>query len=378
MQVLIAPNAFKGSLSAHEAARAIGEGLGRSRLSCHCELFPVGDGGDGTAELLVQRLGGRAIPVDVQDPLGRTISSSLGWIEERRCAVIELADASGLRLLRREELSPLHATTFGTGELIRKALDLNARQIVLGIGGSATVDGAAGILRALGVRFLDAAGKELSPAPQALADLETLDLTSLDSRLAGCELIVLCDVDNPLLGPQGAAAVFGPQKGATPQIVRTLETALTQLATVLHRQTGRDISRIPHGGASGGVAAGLQGFLQARLVNGIEYFLDATGFDLAVQKASLVITGEGSIDEQTLQGKAPHGVALRAKARNIPVVALAGRVPLEMQAPLQEYFQVLMAIGAGPEALDEAMRHTAQNLARIACELGNLLATRPS
>jgi glycerate 2-kinase len=376
MRVLIAPNAFKNSLQADEAARAIATGLEHSRLECSTECFPVGDGGDGTAELLNRKLGGRTVPLEVQDPLGRKVLSSFGWVEERRLAVIELADASGLRLLSRTELDPLRASTFGTGELIRKALDLSAQQILLGVGGSATVDGATGLLRALGVRFLDATGRELLSPPQSLVDLRALDLSGMDPRLADCELIVLCDVANPLLGPQGAAAVFGPQKGAAPGVIVILEDALQRFAAVVHRQTGRDVAHIPHGGAAGGVAAGLHGLLNAKLVNGIEHFLDATHFDAAVRQADLVITGEGSIDEQTLQGKAPYGVAKRAATRNIPVIALAGRVPLEPNESLQECFTALLSIGAGPESLEEAMGHTAQNLTRTAREVGNLLAQR--
>jgi len=378
MNILIAPNAFKNSLTADAAAEAIAAGFARSRLVCRCRCFPVGDGGDGTAALLVRHLGGRTLPVPVSDPLGRPIEAKLGLIEDGRTAVIELADASGLRLLGPVELKPLRATTYGTGELIRRALDLNVKRIVLGVGGSATVDGGCGILQALGVRFLDAQRQELTAAPRELAALDSMDLSGLDARLEECELVILCDVDNPLLGEQGAAAVFGPQKGAGDTEVGELDATLARWAAVVARQTGRDIARLPRGGAAGGVAAGLHGILSARLANGIEYFLDAAGFDAALEKASLVVTGEGSIDEQTLQGKAPYGVALRARARQVPVVAVAGRVPLNMSEALQESFDVLLAIGNGPEGLAEAMSHTAQNLERTARQLANLLAPTPA
>jgi glycerate kinase len=374
MYILIAPNAFKNSLSASAVAQAIAAGFERSGLACTCECFPVGDGGDGTAQLLIQKRAGQKIPVEVHGPLGRKISASFGLIDEGRTAVIEMADASGLRLLRAEELNPLRATSFGTGELIQAALEQGVREIILGVGGSATVDGATGILQALGARFLDASGKDLSPLPQALTRLEALDLTGLDPRLVQCKLTVLCDVENPLLGEHGAAAVFGPQKGATPAAVQMLEGALGKLSAVLGRQTGRQIATIPRGGAAGGVAAALHGFLNAELAKGIDYFLDMTGFDIALGKADLVVTGEGSIDDQTLHGKAPHGVALRAKAKSIPVVAFAGQVPREIGAPLQESFDVLLPIGASPGGIQEAMKYTAQDLERTALQFGNALA----
>jgi glycerate kinase len=293
---------------------------------------------------------------------------------EGQAAVIELAAASGLRLLRPDEFDPLHSSSFGTGELIKFALDRGVSEIVLAIGGSATVDGAAGILQALGVRFLNAGGNALTNLPEALVDLDYVDVSGLDGRILKCSLIVLCDVDNLLLGAQGAARVFGPQKGATPEAVSKLEVALAKLSEVFLRQTGKDMSRTKCGGAAGGVAASLQAFLNAKLVSGIEYFLDATGFDAALHKADLVITGEGSIDDQTLHGKGPVGVAARAKAKNIPVVGLAGAVPLKPNSLLRQYFDVLLPIGAGVVEVEVALGQTALNLERTAFELGNLLA----
>lgn len=375
MHILIAVNAFKNSLTADAAARAIGLGLQQSRLACSCEYFPVGDGGDGTASLLVHCLGGQAVNVKAHDPLGRAITGSLGLLDAGT-AVFELADFSGLRLLRDDELNPLRATTIGAGEAIRHALDMNLRRIVLGIGGSATVDGAAGLLHALGARFRNAAGEIIGPQPEDLLQLASIDLSGLDARLSACEFTVMCDVDNPLLGKGGAAEIFGPQKGASPVQVQTLEAAMMRLAAAIYRHTGRDVAQLQHAGAAGGVAAGLHGLLNARLVNGIEYFLDVTNFNSRLQTADLVITGEGHIDEQTLQGKAPFGVALRAKAMNIPVVALAGRVPPQADAQLQRYFDVLLPIGAEPVELAEAMRRTAKDLQRTARQLGNLLALR--
>lgn len=376
MHILIAPNAFKNSLDAVAAAEAIRNGLRQSKLKCTCECFPVGDGGDGTAILLIQKCGGTIIPAEVHDPLGRKIRAAFGLIDNGNTAVIEMADASGLRLLRHEEFDPLHATTFGTGELIRCALDRGVNKIIIGIGGSATVDGATGILQALGVRFLNAGGKILSNLPEDLADLESIDLSGLDQRISRCALTVLCDVENSLLGEEGAAKVFGPQKGATGPAIKKLEAALAKLRDVLFRQTGKDLAVIKHGGAAGGVAAGLQGFLNATLVKGIDYFLDITGFEDALQKTDLVITGEGSIDEQTLRGKGPFGVALRAREKNVPVIGLAGRVALEADAPLRQYFIQLLAIGHAPVEMDKAMQNTAEDLQRTAMELGNQLAVK--
>ena len=376
MHILIAPNAFKNSLSATAAAEAIRTGLKQSKLNCTCECFPVGDGGDGTAALLIQKCDSSTVAAEIHDPLGRKIKATFGLIDKGNKAVIELADASGLRLLRRHEFNPLRATTFGTGELMKCALEKGATRIILGIGGSATVDGAAGILQALGIRFLDGNANVLSNLPESLVDLRSIDLTGLDRRVAHCELTVLCDVENPLLGEHGAAKVFGPQKGATPSIVNKLEAALTKLCEVIFQQTGKDMATLKHGGAAGGVAAGLYGLLNAKLVNGIDHFLDITGFEDALQKAGLVITGEGSIDEQTLQGKGPFGVALRAKKRQIPVIGFAGKVPLEANTPLQQYFDVLLAIGHAPVETGTALQQTARNLQRTAMELGNTLALK--
>jgi glycerate kinase len=276
--------------------------------------------------------------------------------------------------LHPEELQPLRANTFGTGELIKAALDHGARDIVLGAGGSATVDGATGLLRALGVRFLGGTGEPLVNLPEELINLEVIDLSELDRRLTDCSITVMCDVGNPLLGEHGAAKVFGPQKGAACADVELLEEGLTRLSEILRRQTSQDVGKIAHGGAAGGTAAGLRAVLNAKLVNGIEYFLDTTGFDAALQGADVVISGEGRIDEQTLQGKAPYGVALRAKAKAIPVIALAGGVPLEASASLRQYFDVMLPIGQRPTTVAEALQHCAQNLQRTALELGNTMA----
>ncbi len=374
MRILIAPNAFKNSLDAKAVAMAIKEGLEQSKLECTCECFPVGDGGDGTGELIINKCEGTTVHDEVHDPLGRKIPASFGIIENGRTAIIEMANASGIRLLRKEELNPLQAMSFGTGEQVRQALDMGVEKIVIGMGGSATVDGGIGILKALGVRFLDADGKDLNILPQDLENLANVDVSTIDKRILNCEVIVLCDVDNFLLGEQGSAAIFGPQKGALAQAVKQLDSGLTKLTHAGEMVTGKDMSAIKYGGTAGGAAAGLYTFLNAKLVNGIEYFLTLTGFDRALERTDLVITGEGSIDEQTLQGKGPFGVAERAKRKGLPVIALAGRVPLEENINLKKYFDVLLSIGHQPGNLNSALAETKKNLFRTSGELGNLLA----
>ncbi|GAB4022008.1 glycerate kinase [Spirosoma koreense] len=371
-RILIAPNAFKHSLNATEVALAIQEGLQQSLLNSLCTCFPVGDGGDGTAELMIEKHNGSLVSLDVGDPFGRKIRSSFGLVNGGQTAIIEMASASGIQLVKPAELDPLRATSFGTGELIKRALDERIRKLVLAIGGSATVDGGTGILRALGIRFLDADGTELT-APESLTSLSRIDTSGLDPRILACDISILCDVENTLLGADGSAAVFGPQKGATPEGVKKLDASLSTLAQIARRQTGIDMATIRHGGAAGGVAAGLHTFLNAKLITGIDFFLDFTGFDEAVAKADLVITGEGSIDEQTLHGKGPYGVAYRAKAQKLPVFGLAGKIPLEHNDKLSQYFDLLLAIGNGPTDLATAFGNTRQNLIRTARQLGNLL-----
>ncbi len=374
MHILIAPNAFKNSLTAEAAALAISKGFMQSRLQCTCECFPVGDGGDGTAELIIKKLRGKWIETAVHDPLGKNITAHVGLIDEGKTAIIEMAAASGLRLLQQHQLNPLLATSYGTGEQIKIALDKGARKIIIGMGGSATVDGGCGMLMALGIRFLDAAGHTINGLPGNFEQLAFIDLSALDKRILQTEIEVLCDVDNLLLGSKGAAAMFGPQKGATPEAVIQLDAALATFAAVVLQQTGKEMAHIKYGGTAGGAAAGLFALLNAKLVNGIEHFLALTGFDTSLQRASLVVTGEGSIDEQTLQGKGPFGVAYRAKLKQLPVIGLAGKIPLEKNEALQQYFDVLMPISHQPLDLQAALAATEKDLVRTAFALGDMLS----
>jgi len=347
--------------------------LHKSKLNCTTTCFPVADGGDGTADLLIDHLGGQLIHAIVTDPLARKISSSFGWIEKNKTAIIELAAASGLRLLNADEYDPLITTTHGTGELIVEALNKNASKIILCIGGSATVDGGTGILNALGINFFDADRNELNDLPASLSSLAVIDIKGLDKRIANTEIVILCDVENPLLGSNGAAAIFGPQKGASGEAIELLEASLTKFRDVVLNKTGKDMAIIKHGGAAGGVAASLHTFFSARLVNGIDYFLEATGFQKELKKADMVITGEGSIDEQTLHGKGPFGVAKRAKEFSLPVVAFAGRVADVPDRSLQQYFDRLISINENVNDMEVAMKNTYTNLEKAAKRFGDLL-----
>jgi glycerate kinase len=377
MHILIAPNAFKNSLNATDAAEAIKSGLMQSKLKCTAECFPIGDGGDGTAELIIKKCGGTFETAKVHDSAGRSILAPFGLIDNGNSAVIGMADASGLRLLENTSPDPLHATSAGTGELIKHALGKGVNKIIIGLGGSATVDGGTGILSALGVRFLNAEGEVLHNTPDSLDHLDSIDISAIDERANNCSFTVLCDVDNKLLGDTGSAAVFGPQKGASAKDVKILEKCLAKFAAITFRQTGKDLTHLQYGGAAGGAAAGLFAFLNAELVNGIDHFLKLTAFEKALERSDIVITGEGSIDEQTLQGKGPFGVAVRAKEKGLKVIALAGKVPL-LQHGLEQYFDVLLAIGNAPADIQTAIENTANNLIRTAMQAGNLLSLRRS
>ncbi|MES2328032.1 MAG: glycerate kinase [Bacteroidota bacterium] len=376
MHVLISPNAFKNSLNAEAAAHAIEKGLKESSLSCTTACFPIGDGGDGTGSLLTKLLDGTFIEETVHDPLGRMIKADFGLIDDGQAAVIEMASASGLRLLKLDEYDPLHASSYGTGELMKKALDKGSTKIILCVGGSATVDGGCGILQALGIRFLDGDANELNNMPETLVDIAFIDIAGLDKRMTECECIILCDVANTLLGDKGAAKIFGPQKGASEKDVEQLEASLAQFNKIVLEQFGIDMSQLKHGGAAGGTVAGLHALLKAKPVNGIDHFLDITGFDKALGNADLLITGEGSIDLQTLEGKAPYGVAVRAKKKSLPVIALAGNIPPQPLPGLNKWFDRLLNINQKNTDIATAIAATAANLTMTARKLGDELASQ--
>lgn len=373
MHVVISPIAFKHSLSGLEVAAAIKSGLEESNLNATYSIFPIADGGEGMLEILVNYYQGTYQRVSVKDPLHRPIEAKFGLINQGKTAIIELAQASGLKHLKSSERNPLITSTYGTGELIKAALDVGVREILIGVGNSATVDGGTGILQALGAKFYDQENKLLELGAEPLLYLAAIDLTGLDPRLADCEITVVCDVDNPLLGTNGAARVFGPQKGANEANVQLLENALTQLAAITQKQLHKQIRELPHGGAAGGTAAGLAAFLNAKLVPGTEYILQKTNFPELIKNADLLITAEGGLDEQTLAGKGPYGVAKLAKIFNVPVIVLAGQIPVYLNLKNFLFFDAVFPIGTGPVTLPEALAHTADNLKRTACQIGKLL-----
>jgi glycerate 2-kinase len=321
-RVLIAPDKFKGSLTAPEVAEHVARGLRRARPDVRPVLLPVADGGEGTVDAAVAAGFARRRAV-VTGPTGERVTASYAVRGED--AVVELAEASGLRRLPGGRLEPLTSGTFGTGELIGVAIDGGARRVVLGLGGSSSTDGGAGMAAALGARFLDSAGRELPPGGAALLDLAAVDASRLAERLSGAVVVVASDVDSPLLGADGAAAVFAPQKGATPQDVRTLESGLAHLAAIVRRDLGVDVADRPGAGAAGGAGFAAMAFCAATVEPGTAYLLDLLDFAGHLARADLVITGEGSLDGQTLRGKAPAGVALAAGRAGVPVVAVAGR-----------------------------------------------------
>jgi glycerate 2-kinase len=324
VKVVVAPNAFKGSLTASQAAAAIALGVRDVFPAADVIEVPVADGGDGTVEALVSALHGDHLTADVKGPLGDPVQATYGLIDHGRTAVVELASASGLTLIPAERQDPRKASTFGFGQLLQAAHKAGATKIIAGIGGSATNDGSAGMAQALGYRLLDAAGVELSPGGAALARLDRIDPSGFDPAWLLVDVMVACDVTNPLTGPEGASVVYGPQKGADEAAVRELDAALAHFAAVIERDLGKRVADLPGSGAAGGSGAGLVAFLDAKLVPGAPLVVTASGLDEKLKGADLVITGEGRVDSQTAYGKAPGEVAKRAQAARIPVLLIAG------------------------------------------------------
>jgi glycerate kinase len=328
MNVLIAPDKFKGTLSAREAAEAMADGVRRVLPDAHIPLFPMADGGDGTVDTLVAAAGGEAVAFRVTGPLGEPVDAEVGLLGGGRAA-LEMSSTSGLRLLGGRAPEPLSATTFGLGELLKEiAGRALATEVMIGIGGSATTDGGAGAAAAAGWRFLDANGSHLTPEPRSLIDLARIDGSGFDPGIARLSIVGARDVDNPLIGPRGAARVFAPQKGASADEVEFLERALHRLADCIEADLGVDVRDLPGAGAAGGLGAGLVAFFGARLEDGFEAVAEAVGLERALARADLALTGEGRLDEQTLSGKVPAGVAGLAGAARVPCVVVAGEVAL--------------------------------------------------
>ncbi len=370
MRIVVAPDKFKGSLDAAGVAKALADGVRDVVADASCDAVPMADGGDGTVDAF---LAGGATPrtAEVAGPLGRTVRAT--YARDGTTAVIEMASASGL-VVAGTPLQPRRATTRGTGELVRDALG-GATRIILAIGGSATTDGGAGALAALGARFLDDAGRELDPAPEALAALARVDLSGFDARLARADVAIACDVDNPLLGPQGAAAVYGPQKGATPADVAFLDGVLARLADAMAAATGRDLRDLPGAGAAGGLGWALASVCGARLERGVGLIAAARGLAHTMRGADLCLTGEGRIDEQTLRGKVVDGVAAVAREAGVRVIAFGGSVDSDAERDLRARGVVCVPIVPGPCSLADAMRDAAQNLRRAAARVTALIVS---
>ena len=373
LKLLAAPNALKGSLSPFAAAAAIAAGARRAVPDLEVMQLGIADGGDDTAEVVCRARGGGFREAPTLDPLGRPRMARYGWLDDGT-AVIDVATASGLALLQADERSALTATSYGTGQLLRAALHAAAERVVLGVGGSASVDGGAGILEALGARLLDADGQPLPRGGAALIRLARIDLSQLSERARQVPLEVACDVDSQLLGEHGAARLFGPQKGANAAGVEQLENALAHFAAIVARDFGRDIASVASGGAAGGIAAGLFGVLGARLVPGVDWVLDAVGFDQALSGAALCITAEGLLDRQSLRNKGPFGVAKRAAAQGVPVVALGGGIASDVSARDFPGFAGMFSLCARPMSLAEAMRDAAPLLEATAEHVVRLFA----
>jgi glycerate kinase len=372
LRIVVAPDSFGGALDSVAVAGAIAGGWLRARPGDEVVRAPMADGGEGTLAAVAAALGERAVrrSLATQDPLNRPISADYLLLDDGRTAFVEMAAASGLARLTVEERIPASAraaSSRGTGELIRSALDAGVRRLILGLGGSATNDGGAGLLAALGVRFLDLAGEDLPPGGAALADLIVIDPSGLDPRLARVEVVVASDVTNPLTGPAGAAATYGPQKGADPAAVADLDAALGIYGTAIEAATGRAVAELPGAGAAGGTGAALLGFTNATLRPGIEVVAEMAGLASALEAADLVITGEGRADEQTLAGKAAMGVALLAGKLGIPVVLLCGSLgPGSEALEVSGLFAMIQPVADRPMSLAEAMADTERLLMNAA------------
>lgn len=354
-KIVIAPDSYKGCLSALEVSNAIESAFLEFYPEMNIVKVPIADGGEGTVDALVTATNGKLMFSDVLGPLGEKIIAKWGILGDSTTAVIEMASASGLPLVPREKRNPYITSTFGTGQLIISALNANCKKIVIGIGGSATNDGGVGMAKALGAKFFDSSGKELDDGGYALQKLEKIDISKIDQRIKNTEILVACDVDNPLCGPRGASAVYGPQKGATPEMILELDKALLNFSDVAQEVTGKNVKNIAGAGAAGGLGAGLMFFTEASLMPGVELILEVTDFNNLVKDADLVITGEGSTDFQTVFGKAPVGVAKAAKKYSIPVVCISGGLGDGYESVFENGIDAIISISSGPVSLDKCM-----------------------
>ena len=361
---LCAPDSFKESLTAMEAARAMAQGIENADHDAEVRCLPMAAGGEGTARALVDATGGSMRAVPVHDPLGRPVEGHFGLLADGTTAVVETAVASGLALLEAKERNPLIASSYGTGELMLAAVRSGAKRIIVGLGGSATNDAGAGLLQALGVRLLDKNGNDLAHGGAALANLTTIDISTMDPALKNVAITAACDVTNPLTGPTGASAVFGPQKGASKDDVATLDASLAHFAQVIDSQLGVAVNDVPGAGAAGGIGAALKGFLNAEFRPGIAIVIEQSGLDAAAQWADVVFTGEGSIDFQTKFGKTPAGVAETAKRHGKPVIAVAGHIGTGIDELHEVGIDAVFGIAPGAASLSELLADAAANVTR--------------
>lgn len=377
MRIVVAPDKFKGSLTAPEAARAIARGVRAAASDAAIEQVPMADGGEGTVEALIAATGGSFLEHEVTGPLGSPVRARFGMLGDGQTAVIEMAAASGLELIPSDRRDPARSSTRGTGELLLAAVDAGARRVILGIGGSATNDGGAGLGQALGYRLLDAEGRDLAPGGGDLGRLDRIESTGCDPMLASIDVAVACDVDNPLCGPRGASAVYGPQKGAGPELIKVLDRNLGHFASIVERDLARSIRDIPGAGAAGGLGGGLVAFAGGRLEPGVELILRAVRLEDRLRGADLCLTGEGALDASSAFGKTAVGVSRTARSLRCPTIALAGTIGPGASDVLEQGIDAYFSLCPGPLSLDESMRECAVLLERTAEQVVRLfLASR--
>lgn len=376
MKIIIAPDSFKGCMSARQAAEAMEHGVHHVLPDAECVLVPMADGGEGTVQSLVDATGGTLLEATVTGPLGTPVHAQYGMLGDGCTAVIEMAAASGIGYVDETTRDPRITTTYGVGELILDALDHGVTAFILGLGGSATNDGGTGMAQALGAHLLDAQGNELPFGGAALAGLATIDVSDLDSRIATADIRLASDVTNPLTGPQGASSVFGPQKGADASMVAELDAALHHYASIVARDLGRDVETVPGAGAAGGLGAGFLAFTGARMQSGVSLVVEATGLKTLTAGADWCFTGEGGIDSQTQYGKTPIGVARAVKeaAPHCSVVAFAGNVGSGVEELYSQGIDAVFGIVPGPQNLRQALACGAENLERCAANVTRLIA----
>ena len=371
--IVLAPDSFKESMTAKEVCEAMERGIRKANSQIRCIHVPMADGGEGTMQSLVDATGGRVYSKEVVGPLGNNVVAEYGILGNGEIGVIEMASASGIHLVDSEKRNPLITTTFGTGQLIKACLDKGVKKLLIGIGGSATNDGGAGFIQALGGRLLDENGDDLSYGGGALAKLHTIDLSNLDERLKYVSVEVACDVNNPLCGKEGASYVFGPQKGATREMIEILDQNLSHYAEVIKEQLGKDVISKAGAGAAGGLGAGLMAFLDVKLKSGIEMVIEYANLEEKVRDADMVWTGEGSIDFQTQYGKTPLGVAMIAKKYNKPVIALAGRVGNDIDVLYEKGIDAIFGIMRGVTSIEEALIKGKENIEKTSENIIRLL-----